>query len=267
MASKISKIPLAGVKHVILVSSAKGGVGKSTVSVNLALALRHLDRSKRVGLLDADVFGPSIPKMMNLKGKPEINSQNLLVPLVNYGVNCMSMGFLVEDEDAIVWRGLMVMSAIQKLLQGVSWGPLDYLIIDMPPGTGDTQLSICQSIPVSGAVVVTTPQDIALLDARRGITMFKKVSVNVLGIVQNMAVFVCEKCRHHNYIFGDHGAEKLAQETESKFLGSVALDRNLRESCDSGQPLMVTDPECESSKSFLNIVENLNKNLPKSLFS
>lgn len=266
MASGIIKLPLVGVRHVILVSSAKGGVGKSTVSVNLALALRQINREKKIGLLDADVFGPSIPRMMNLKDRPEVNQQNLMIPLVNYGIACMSMGFLVSEDDALVWRGLMVMSAIQKLLRGVSWGPLDYLIIDMPPGTGDTQLSISQSIPVSGAIVVTTPQDIALLDAKRGVTMFKKVGVNVLGIIQNMSVFVCEKCTHYNYIFGEDGAKTLARQTETHFLGSIPLERSLRESCDCGYPSMITNPNSESSKSFTKVANDLIKRLPAPLF-
>uniref|UniRef100_T1KHS0 Iron-sulfur protein NUBPL n=1 Tax=Tetranychus urticae TaxID=32264 RepID=T1KHS0_TETUR len=221
------KIPIPGVNQVILVSSAKGGVGKSTASVNLALALKHIQRSSKIGLLDADVFGPSIPKLMNLSANPELNKQGLMIPLVNYGLHVMSMGFLVEEKKAIVWRGLMVMSAIQKLLRGVAWGPLDYLIIDMPPGTGDTQLSITQNIPVSGSVVVTTPQEIALLDARRGITMFNQVGVPILGIIQNMSIFICEKCGHGTHIFGDSGAESLSLETNVPLLGSVALDRSL----------------------------------------
>ncbi|TWW72418.1 Iron-sulfur protein NUBPL [Takifugu flavidus] len=202
--------PIAGVKQVIVVASGKGGVGKSTTAVNLALGLLANDPAKSVGLLDVDVFGPSIPKLMNLKGNPELSDNNLMIPLTNYGVPCMSMGFLVEEAAPIVWRGLMVMSAIEKLLRQVEWGPLDYLVVDMPPGTGDVQLSISQNIPVSGAVIVSTPQDLALLDARRGAEMFRKVNVPVLGLVQNMSVFQCPNCQHQTHIFGSEGARKLA---------------------------------------------------------
>ncbi|XP_053204720.1 iron-sulfur protein NUBPL-like [Panonychus citri] len=256
------KIPIPGIKHVILVSSAKGGVGKSTVSVNLALALKAVERSSKIGLLDADVFGPSIPKLMNLSGQPEITNQGLMVPLVNYGLHVMSMGFLVEEKKAVVWRGLMVMSAIQKLLRGVAWGPLDYLIVDMPPGTGDTQLSITQNIPVSGSIVVTTPQEIALLDARRGITMFNQVGVPILGLVENMSIFICEKCGHGTHIFGHSGVENLSREEKVPLLGSIALDRSLRESCDSGKPIVVAQPDSKSSQSFTKLVHNLINHLP-----
>lgn len=179
----MKKFPIAGVKRVLIVSSAKGGVGKSATAVNLALALSVSSPTRRVGLLDADIFGPSIPKMMNLSGQPEITKQNLMKPLTNYGVQCMSMGFLMDEKSPVVWRGLMVMSAIQKLLRQVAWGTLDYLVIDMPPGTGDTQLSIAQDIPIDGAIIVSTPQDLALLDARRGAEMFKIMKVPVLGMV------------------------------------------------------------------------------------
>jgi len=261
------KIAIPGVQHVIVVASGKGGVGKSTVSVNLALALKHIDSDKNVGLLDADVYGPSIPLMMNLSGKPELSKQKLMLPLVNYGVSCMSMGFLVNSKDAIVWRGLMVMSAIEKLLRGVRWGPLDYLIIDMPPGTGDTQLSISQNIPLSGAVVVTTPQDIALLDAAKAIQMFSKVNVPILGLIQNMSQFVCQNCGHTTHLFGDNGALRLAKQENVSFLGNVALDIQLRQSCDDGQPLMVKDKECATSRSFLDIAHNLISKLPSPLDS
>ncbi|RMX46159.1 hypothetical protein pdam_00007832, partial [Pocillopora damicornis] len=181
------KRPVDGVKHVVVVASGKGGVGKSTTSVNLALGMLASKQSLRVGLLDADIYGPSIPKMMNLRGQPELTKENMMKPLVNFGVPCMSMGFLVEEGAPIVWRGLMVMSAVEKLIRQVAWGELDVLVIDMPPGTGDTQLSISQLIPISGAVIVTTPQDIALLDACRGTEMFRKVDVPVIGLIQNMS--------------------------------------------------------------------------------
>jgi len=214
------KWPIAGVKHVVVVASGKGGVGKSTTSVNLALGMLASNQSLHVGLLDADVYGPSIPKMMNLNGQPELTKQNQMKPLVNFGVPCMSMGFLVEEGSPIVWRGLMVMSAIEKLLRQVAWGELDILVIDMPPGTGDTQLSISQHIPISGAVIVTTPQDIALLDARRGAEMFRKVDVPVLGLIQNMSHYVCPKCQHKAYIFGQDGARNVAKEMDLELLGT-----------------------------------------------
>ncbi|XP_067118546.1 iron-sulfur cluster transfer protein NUBPL isoform X2 [Centruroides vittatus] len=237
------KFPIAGVEHVILVASGKGGVGKSTTAVNLALAFKANEKEKSVGLLDADVYGPSIPKMMNLKEKPEINKQNLMIPLTNYGIKCMSMGLLVDEKSAIVWRGLMVMSAIEKLLRQVAWGPLDYLIIDMPPGTGDTQLSISQNIPISGVVIVTTPQDIALLDVRRGTEMFRKVEVPVLGIVQNMSLFLCPKCGHATHIFGKEGTKKLAEELKLEILGDIPLDITIRETSDLGHPIVVSKPD------------------------
>ncbi|KAM8921249.1 iron-sulfur cluster transfer protein NUBPL [Pelodytes ibericus] len=245
--------PIPGVKHVLVVASGKGGVGKSTTAVNLALGIAASDSVQAVGLLDADVYGPSIPKMMNLKGNPELSEKNLMIPLVNYGIRCMSMGFLVDESSPIVWRGLMVMSAIERLLRKVDWGELDYLVIDMPPGTGDVQLSICQNIPISGAVIVSTPQDIALLDARRGAEMFYKVSVPVLGLVQNMSVFRCPKCSHESHIFGADGATRLAKTLGLDVLGDVPLHINIRETCDVGQPVVVSDPNSNEAKAYLRI--------------
>ncbi|KAK3088170.1 hypothetical protein FSP39_015641, partial [Pinctada imbricata] len=213
------RLPIAGVDNVIVVASGKGGVGKSTTAVNLALGLSANEHSKTVGLLDADIYGPSIPTMMNLHGEPELTNQNLMKPLENYGLKCMSMGFLVDEKSPIVWRGLMVMSAVQRLLRQVAWGPLDYLVVDMPPGTGDVQLSLSQNIPIDGAVIVSTPQDIALLDARRGTEMFRKVDVPVLGLVQNMSVYVCPKCGHTDHIFGQNGASAIAQDMNLEILG------------------------------------------------
>uniref|UniRef100_H3A6N9 Iron-sulfur cluster transfer protein NUBPL n=1 Tax=Latimeria chalumnae TaxID=7897 RepID=H3A6N9_LATCH len=220
---------IPGVKQVIVVASGKGGVGKSTTAVNLALGLAANDLTKAVGLLDADIYGPSIPRMMNLNGNPELTDKNLMRPLVNFGISCMSIGFLVEETAPVVWRGLMVMSAIEKLLRQVDWGKLDYLVIDMPPGTGDVQLSISQNIPVSGAgaVIVSTPQDIALLDARRGAEMFRKVGVPVLGLVQNMSVFQCPKCKHETHIFGADGAKELAKSLGLDLLGTTIMKTNL----------------------------------------
>ncbi|XP_017332506.1 iron-sulfur protein NUBPL [Ictalurus punctatus] len=245
--------PIAGVKEVIVVASGKGGVGKSTTAVNLALGLMANDRSKTVGLLDADVYGPSVPKLMNLRGNPELTDNNLMRPLMNFGIPCMSMGFLVEDTAPIVWRGLMVMSAIEKLLRQVDWGSLDYLVIDMPPGTGDVQLSITQNIPIAGAVIVSTPQDIALLDARRGAEMFRKVNVPVLGLVQNMSVFQCPQCNHQTHIFGSDGARELASALGVEVLGDIPLHLNIRETSDKGQPVVVSSPDSPEAEAYRRV--------------
>ncbi|XP_057638886.1 iron-sulfur protein NUBPL isoform X1 [Chionomys nivalis] len=253
--------PIEGVRQVIVVASGKGGVGKSTTAVNLALALAANDSSKAVGLLDVDVYGPSIPKMMNLKGNPELAPNNLMRPLLNYGIACMSMGFLVEETAPVVWRGLMVMSAVEKLLRQVDWGQLDYLVVDMPPGTGDVQLSVSQNIPISGAVIVSTPQDIALMDARRGAEMFRKVHVPVLGLVQNMSVFQCPECKHKTHIFGADGARKLAQTLDLDVLGDVPLHLSIREASDTGQPVVFAQPESEEAKAYLHIASEVVRRL------
>ncbi|XP_056403006.1 iron-sulfur protein NUBPL isoform X3 [Hyla sarda] len=256
--------PIPGVKHVLMVASGKGGVGKSTTAVNLALGIAASDHVKAVGLLDADVYGPSIPRMMNLKGNPEVSDRNLMIPLVNYGIQCMSMGFLVEETAPIVWRGLMVMSAIERLIrQQVDWGELDYLVIDMPPGTGDVQLSISQNVPISGAVIVSTPQDIALLDARRGAEMFQKVNVPVLGVVQNMSVFRCPKCDHETHIFGADGARQLAATMGLDILGDIPLHIKIRETCDSGTPVVVSDPESNEAKAYMGIAQQIISKISK----
>uniref|UniRef100_A0AAQ5YN57 Iron-sulfur cluster transfer protein NUBPL n=1 Tax=Amphiprion ocellaris TaxID=80972 RepID=A0AAQ5YN57_AMPOC len=244
---------ISGVHQVLVVASGKGGVGKSTTAVNLALGLIANDPSKSVGLLDADVYGPSIPKLMNLKGNPELSDNNRMIPLINYGVPCMSMGFLVEDAAPIVWRGLMVMSAIEKLLRQVDWGSLDYLVVDMPPGTGDVQLSITQNIPIAGAVIVSTPQDVALLDARRGAEMFRKVNVPVLGLVQNMSIFQCPNCNHQTHIFGSDGARQLADTLGVQFLGDVPLHLNIRESSDRGRPVVVSSPDSPEAAAYRSL--------------
>ncbi|XP_024051799.2 iron-sulfur protein NUBPL isoform X3 [Terrapene carolina triunguis] len=254
--------PIEGVKQVLVFASGKGGVGKSTTAVNIALALAAHDSTKAVGLLDADVYGPSIPKMMNLKGNPELSPKNLMRPLKNYGIACMSMGFLVEETAPVVWRGLMVMSAIEKLLRQVDWGQLDYLVIDMPPGTGDVQLSISQNIPVTGAVIVSTPQDIALLDARKGAEMFRKVHVPVLGLVQNMSVFQCPKCKHETHIFGADGVRDLAKTLGLDVLGDIPLHVNIRETCDAGQPIVISQPQSDMAKAYLRITTEIVKRLP-----
>ncbi|XP_078606351.1 iron-sulfur cluster transfer protein NUBPL-like [Branchiostoma floridae x Branchiostoma japonicum] len=256
------KLPIAGVKQVIVVASGKGGVGKSTTAVNLALAIAANDKGKSVGLLDADVYGPSIPRMMNLAGEPELNKQNLMKPLVNFGISCMSMGFLVDEKSPLVWRGLMVMSAVQKLLRQVSWGPLDYLVVDMPPGTGDTQLSMSQNIPIDGAVIVSTPQDIALLDARKGAEMFRKVNVPVLGLVQNMSVFQCPKCGHQTHIFGQDGAKKVAEDMELQVIGDIPLHISIRETSDSGQPVTVSLPDSPQAQAYRALAKEVVARLP-----
>ncbi|CAM5122393.1 unnamed protein product [Eretmochelys imbricata] len=254
--------PIEGVKQVLVFASGKGGVGKSTTAVNVALALAACDSTKAVGLLDADVYGPSIPKMMNLKGNPELSPKNLMRPLKNYGIACMSMGFLVEETAPVVWRGLMVMSAIEKLLRQVDWGQLDYLVIDMPPGTGDVQLSVSQNVPVTGAVIVSTPQDIALLDARKGAEMFRKVHVPVLGLVQNMSVFQCPKCKHETHIFGADGVRDLAKTLGLDVLGDIPLHVNIRETCDAGQPIVISQPQSDTAKAYLRITTEIVRRLP-----
>lgn len=233
------KIP--GVKKVILVSSAKGGVGKSTVAVNVALSLHKLGH--KVGLLDADLFGPSVPKLLNLSGEPRISSNGKLLPLSNYGIESMSMGYMISPENAVVWRGLMVMKALQQLLFEVEWSNLDYLVIDMPPGTGDTQLTISQQIKVDGAVIVSTPQDIALIDVVKGITMFNKVNTPILGLVQNMSYFVCPNCSHVSHVFGSEGARKEAEKHNLQLLGSIPLNEVICQQSDSGKPVSLLDDD------------------------
>ncbi|CAL8283174.1 unnamed protein product [Lota lota] len=242
--------PIVGVNQVVVVASGKGGVGKSTTAVNLALGLMANDPSKSVGLLDADIHGPSVPKLMNLKGNPDLTETNRMIPLTNYGLPCMSMGFLVDEEAPIVWRGLMVMSALEKLLRQVEWGSLDYLVVDMPPGTGDVQLSISQNVPITGAVIVSTPQDIALLDARRGAEMFRKVHVPVLGLVQNMSVFQCPNCQHQTHIFGSDGARNLANTLGVHFLGDIPLHLSIREMSDRGQPVVISSPDSPEAEAY-----------------
>jgi len=252
-----AKKPIEGVKQVILVASGKGGVGKSTVAVNLALAIsRHLPQ-KDVGLLDADIFGPSLPTMMNLSGNPELTENNRIIPLMNYNIKCMSMGFLVDNSSPVVWRGLMVMSAIEKLLRQVDWSPLDYLVIDMPPGTGDTQLSIAQNIPVDGAVIVTTPQEIALIDARKGAIMFQKVGIPILGLVNNMSEYACPNCGHHSHIFGQTGAQKLSKEIDVGILADIPLDTSIMEASDEGHPIVISSGNDSVVQAYMSLAANV----------
>ena len=234
---------LPGVKNIVAVASGKGGVGKSTTAANLALALAAEGAS--VGLLDADIYGPSQPTMMGISGRPDSEDGKTMEPMRNHGVQVMSIGFLVEPDQAMIWRGPMATQALEQLLRQTHWKDLDYLIVDMPPGTGDIQLTLSQRVPMTGAVVVTTPQDIALLDARKGIKMFEKVGVPVLGIVENMAVHICRQCGHAEHIFGADGGKSMATEFGLEYLGALPLDMQIRIQADGGQPSVVADPEGE----------------------
>jgi ATP-binding protein involved in chromosome partitioning len=234
---------LPNVKNIVAVASGKGGVGKSTTAVNLALALAA--EGARVGVLDADIYGPSIPMMMGISGKPESADGKTMEPLENYGVQVMSIGFLVAQDEAMIWRGPMATQALEQLLRQTNWQDLDYLIVDMPPGTGDIQLTLSQRVPMTGAVIVTTPQDIALLDAKKGIKMFQKVGVPILGIVENMAVHVCSNCGHVEHVFGADGGKTMAAEYGMDYLGALPLSMQIRVQADSGEPTVVADPQGE----------------------
>lgn len=247
---------LTNVNKIICVASGKGGVGKSTVAVNLATTFAN-HYNLRTGLLDADIYGPSLPRMMNLKGNPELDDNNLMIPLKNYNVSCMSMGFLVDESAPIVWRGLMVMQAVERLLFKVDWRDLDVLVIDMPPGTGDVHLSISQNVLLNGAVIVSTPQDIALIDARKAIEMFKKIEVPILGLVQNMSAFKCSNCGHVEHIFGDNGAQKLADDTGCRKLTDVPLDARIMQTSDAGQPISVSLPEHPATLAYKDTCKKL----------
>ena len=239
---------LPQVRNIIGVASGKGGVGKSTTSVNLALALAA--EGARVGLLDADIYGPSQPMMMGITGRPSSQDGKTMDPLENHGVQVMSIGFLVNEDDAMIWRGPMATQALEQLLRQTNWHDLDYLIVDMPPGTGDIQLTLSQRVPMTGAVIVTTPQDIALLDAKKGIRMFEKVGVPILGLVENMAIHVCTQCGHAEHIFGADGGKRLAGEIGIDYLGALPLARSIREQADSGQPTVVADPDGEHAQLY-----------------
>jgi ATP-binding protein involved in chromosome partitioning len=234
---------LPNVKNIVAIASGKGGVGKSTTAVNLALALAA--EGARVGVLDADIYGPSIPMMMGISGKPESADGKTMEPMQNYGVQVMSIGFLVAQDEAMIWRGPMATQALEQLLRQTNWQDLDYLIVDMPPGTGDIQLTLSQRVPMTGAVIVTTPQDIALLDAKKGIKMFQKVGVPILGIVENMAVHVCSQCGHIEHIFGADGGKTMAAEYGMDYLGALPLSMQIRVQADSGEPTVVSDPDGE----------------------
>ena len=232
---------LPNVKNIVAVASGKGGVGKSTTAVNLALALAA--EGAKVGILDADIYGPSQPMMMGIDGRPESADGKTMEPMENYGVQVMSIGFLVDADNPMIWRGPMATQALEQLLRQTRWGDLDYLIVDMPPGTGDIQLTLSQKVPVTGAVIVTTPQDIALMDARKGLKMFEKVGVPIVGIVENMSIHVCSNCGHAEHIFGSGGAERMCRDYNVPFLGSLPLDIRIREQADSGRPTVVADPD------------------------
>ena len=234
---------LPNVKNIVAVASGKGGVGKSTTAVNLALALAA--EGAAVGILDADIYGPSQPMMMGIEGRPESADGKNMEPMENYGVQVMSIGFLVDSDNPMIWRGPMATQALEQLLRQTNWADLDYLVIDMPPGTGDIQLTLSQRVPLTGAVIVTTPQDIALLDAKRGLKMFEKVGVPILGIVENMAVHVCSNCGHQEHIFGADGGKKMAAEYGMDYLGALPLSMGIRVQADSGRPTVVSDPDGE----------------------
>lgn len=245
-----------GVKNIIAVASGKGGVGKSTTAVNLALALAA--EGARVGILDADIYGPSQPTMLGITGNPASDDGKRLEPMTNHGLQAMSIGFLIEATDTpMVWRGPMVTQALDQLLHQTQWDNLDYLVIDLPPGTGDIQLTLAQKVPVTGAVIVTTPQDIALLDARKGLKMFEKVGIKILGIVENMSTHICSKCGHEEHIFGAGGGEKMCADYNTEFLGSLPLDIRIREQTDSGQPTVAADPDGDIARVYKQIARRI----------
>jgi len=243
---------LSGVKNIIAVASGKGGVGKSTVAANLAVSLARSGAS--VGLLDTDIYGPSVPTMFGITERPNITTQKKLVPIEKYGVKLVSMGFLVDTDQAMIWRGPMVTSAVKQFMEEVEWGELDYMVLDLPPGTGDIQLTIVQTVPLTGAVIVSTPQNVALDDARKGVAMFRKVDVPVLGIIENMAYFIPPDMPEKKYyIFGKHGARKLAKKMEVPFLGEIPIEENIRETSDKGEPIVSADQASKSAEVFIEI--------------
>ncbi len=247
--------PIAGVKNIIAVASGKGGVGKSTTSANLALALASEGAS--VGILDADIYGPSIPTMLGLSGYPSSDDGKTMNPKISFGIQTISIGYLIEEDQPMIWRGPMVTNALQQLLKDTRWDDVDYLIIDLPPGTGDIQLTLAQQIPVTGAVIVTTPQDIALIDAQRGLGMFDKVNVPVLGVVENMSMHICSNCGHEEAIFGQGGGAAMAEKNNIELLGSLPLDINIREFADSGRPTVAADPDGRPAEIYKTIARKM----------
>ncbi|HZT20233.1 MAG TPA: iron-sulfur cluster carrier protein ApbC [Dongiaceae bacterium] len=250
-----AKPGIPGVHAIVAVASGKGGVGKSTTAVNLALALQAL--GLKTGLLDADIYGPSQPRMMGISGRPSSPDGRRLLPMENHGVKVMSMGFMVPEDTPMIWRGPMVMSAINQMLRDVDWGELDILVVDLPPGTGDAQLTMAQQVPLSGAVIVSTPQDIALIDARKGLNMFRKVDVPVLGIVENMSYFRCPHCGERSEVFSHGGARREAERLGVDFLGELPLDMSIRETSDGGRPIVVSDPASDPARTYRAIAEQV----------
>ncbi len=248
-----------GVKQIIAVASGKGGVGKSTTAANLAVALSTL--GLKVGVLDSDIYGPSMPKIFGITGKPQIVSGRTLAPMEAYGLKVMSIGFLVDEETPMIWRGPMVISAITQMLREVAWGELDVLVVDMPPGTGDAQLTMAQQVPLAGAVIVSTPQDLALLDARRGVAMFRKVAVPILGLVENMSYFTCPACGHRSDIFSHGGARHEAERLGIPFLGEIPLAMPIRETSDGGRPIVASDPASAHAKAYLALARQVQASL------
>ena len=242
---------------IIAIASGKGGVGKSTFAVNLAVAMSQL--GKKVGILDADIYGPSVPRMMGISGRPEASQNKKLIPLESYGVKCMSIGFLVSVDTPTIWRGPMVMKALEQMFNGVEWGELDYLIIDLPPGTGDAQLTLAQSSKLSGSIIVSTPQDVALTDARKGINMFKRVNVPIIGLVENMSYFICDNCNEKHFIFSNEGAKKEAEKFQIPFLGYLPIDKELRLQSDEGRPACIDNPEGNIAKIYTEIAKSIFK--------
>jgi ATP-binding protein involved in chromosome partitioning len=247
--------PIESVKNIIAVASGKGGVGKSTVAVNLALALSA--EGANVGILDADIYGPSQPMMLGAKMKPESKDGKSIEPIMSYRIQSMSIGYLIDEETPMVWRGPMVTQALEQLLKDTKWKDVDYLIVDLPPGTGDIQLTLAQKVPVTGAIIVTTPQDIALLDARKGLKMFEKVEIPVLGIIENMSTHICSQCGHEEHIFGAGGGQKMAAQYDVDFLGSLPLDIRIREETDAGRPTVVADPDCRIAQIYRDIARRV----------
>jgi len=247
------KIP--GVDHIIAIASGKGGVGKSTVAANLAVALAA--QGKRVGLLDADVYGPSQPRMLGIDGRPSSPDGKIIIPLKNHGITAMSIGFMVPEGEALVWRGPMLMGALQQMLGQVQWGRLDVLLVDLPPGTGDVQLTLCQKAEVTGAIIVSTPQDVALLDARKAVNMFEKTETPVLGLIENMSSYICPNCGHEAHIFGHGGARAEAEKQDILFLGEIPLDLDIRLAGDGGTPIVAANPSLPQARAFLDIARRL----------